>query len=174
MFYTLISKLVSRESLSLFKVFLFGSILYILLHYYLYSFNTITFLDQYKSYLYYVVLLDLGVSYYMIKSSKHSSHKSSNEDSEKKYSKEKTDEINKTLDELRKLQAEQLENKSVSSPFITNKELNEQNNQPDNKSLSVSSSNKQKLKIKKQNKESKILDRESRAETDDNIPVFMG
>lgn len=66
MFYTIASRLpyiVSTNSKKFFKIFLVGSILYILAHYYLFSGVYNVVLESFKHYLYYIMGADLVVAY---------------------------------------------------------------------------------------------------------------
>jgi len=67
MFYTIISKLPfissDKSSRKIFKIFVFGSLLYILLHYYLFLNAQEGMLDMLKTYIYYAMVADLVTVY---------------------------------------------------------------------------------------------------------------
>jgi hypothetical protein len=67
MFYTIISKLPfissDKSSRKIFKIFVFGSLLYILLHYYLFLNAQEGLLDMLKTYIYYAMVADLVTVY---------------------------------------------------------------------------------------------------------------
>jgi hypothetical protein len=67
MFYTIISKLPfissDKSSRKFFKIFVFGSLLYILLHYYLFANAQEGILDMVKTYIYYAMVADLVTAY---------------------------------------------------------------------------------------------------------------
>ena len=48
-----------KSSTKILKIFIIGSILYTFLHYYLYSISNNNFINMYRSYLYYIIILDL-------------------------------------------------------------------------------------------------------------------
>jgi len=143
MFYTLVSKipLISgdRSNKKFFKIFIFGSIAYILLHYYLYSGEKFAFLEKLKSYLYYVMAVDLALAYYLSKSSI-----TPDEDDEEKrdcvrgeYSDNQRVEIEKGMQELRKMQMAQTENnrqKMLEQQYLEKQQLEMENKNEDTKS----------------------------------------
>lgn len=67
MIYTIISKLPfitsDKSNRRFFKIFVFGSLLYILLHYYLYQKDQEGILDNLKTYIYYALAIDLCLAY---------------------------------------------------------------------------------------------------------------
>ena len=113
MFYTLASRvpLISNSSnRKFFKIFLIGSIIYILLHYYLYLSERWFVLEKLKPYLYYVMVVDLAVAYFMIKWNNSSEYDlDEDKQSESGYTKDQKMEIEKNLQELRKMQSTQVE-----------------------------------------------------------------
>lgn len=69
MFYTLSSKipLIPSGKNHFLIVFIVGSLAYIVLNYYLYSENAPAFVDSYKSYVYFLMILDLAIAYFLSK-----------------------------------------------------------------------------------------------------------
>jgi hypothetical protein len=68
MFYTVASKLPilpQDKQKKILMIFVIGSVLYALVHYYLYSSPMEGLLDQLKKYLYYIMAVDFGVSYFL-------------------------------------------------------------------------------------------------------------
>lgn len=66
MFYTIISNLPfiksDTGSRKILKIFIIGSILYALLHYFLFQQEQIFILEQFKKYLYYMIAIDFGIA----------------------------------------------------------------------------------------------------------------
>lgn len=69
MFYTLASKipLIPAGKNHFLIVFVIGSLAYIVLSYYLYSGNAPAFVDSYKTYMYFLMALDLAIAYFLSK-----------------------------------------------------------------------------------------------------------
>lgn len=178
MFYTLASRipLISGDIISkrFFKIFLFGSIAYILLHYYLYSEKRFEVLDKLKSYLYYVMALDLGMAYYLTKWSTPQIDEDKKQ-TDNLYTHEQRAEIDRNLRELKNMQENnniKEDNKSQTSPFISRNEIeeNDKKNKTTESTVSKkteSSSSESEVQKKKSNKQEKI-------DTDTQIPVYMG
>jgi hypothetical protein len=201
MFYTIATKIPiisSNESKNKFlKIYLLGSVLYLLLHYYLYSVNTIEALDKLKYYLYYIMIVDLGLAYYLSGSVKMENEEfEDNEEIEDKVNSKNEQDIQEHKMEQLKLQQiqqhqiqQQLQqhvlniqknmdnsNSSATSPFITkdNIEKNEKK-----KITTTSSSSKKESKTEKviqPTKKSKKIKNitEEKIDTDTNIPLFSG
>lgn len=164
MFYTLISKipLISgdRTNKKFFKIFIFGSIAYILLHYYLHSGKNNEIMEKIKAYLYYAMVVDLMMAYYLSRPSIEDDESDNIRDG---YSDDQTMEIGRDIEELKKMQMAQTEHNrqnvleqqyldmdkkndtksksSQNSPFMTRDEIKE-NKHKKEKKVSSESSNK--------------------------------
>ena len=70
MFYILTSKIpyISNDSSDkkFLKIFIIGSIIYILLHYYLFRYERGNSIDKYRKYIYYVMFADLSITYLLV------------------------------------------------------------------------------------------------------------
>ena len=192
MFYTIISRLPvitqDKSDKKFFKIFLTGSIIYILLHHYLYSMNKITFLDQFKGYLYYAMIVDLFVAYFLTKNL-NDSENNDNEESDQKNSQQDNSQhgvlnqnnytlaqqhaIMRNLEEERRLQ-NQIQKQQQKQ---YNTQSSEQSNQSSQKSPFVIKTQ----KIKKQSRvtESDILSKNkkknnSKKEKETQLPMFYG
>jgi hypothetical protein len=76
MFYTITSKIpFISEKNNLLLIFIIGSIAYILLHYYLWSSQQLLIVNKLRPYLYYILLIDLSIAYYLLKSNIKASNK---------------------------------------------------------------------------------------------------
>ena len=195
MFYTLISKLpiISNNSNRKFlKVFILGSVLYVLLHYWLHSDTRPEFVEKLKGYLYFVMLVDMCVGWWFSRPT----IESDDDAGEKKYTPDERNDIMKNLDEMRKMQMmrqqmmappvtdvthekhESDEKKSSHSPFV--KRNNAESDKPEKskpkedttssshsknqrKHVTTDSPKKAQPKASKKNKESETP-----------FPIFMG
>jgi hypothetical protein len=110
MFFTIISKLpalVSDDNKKLLKIFIIGTVLYLLCHYYLFSGERSTILNNVKKYFYHVMAVDFVVAYLVItllspkkdddETKDNTDVKDSEDEHDKKYSKEERDEIDRTM-----------------------------------------------------------------------------
>lgn len=183
MFYTLISKLpiISNKSNRKFlKVFILGSVLYLLLHYWLYLDARAEFIEKLKGYIYYVMAVDLCVGWWF---SRVSEEDNDDADTEKEYTPEQRADIMKSLQEMRKMQAmrqqalmqpsEQPEDdkKSDHSPFVKKVE-GDRSKERDNEKTKESSSHNS--KTKKHTTHSEPISKPKEKESDTQFPVFMG
>lgn len=103
MFYTLASKapmINNNKSHKFLMIFIAGSLAYVLLNYYLYSGERFELLNKLKQYFFYVMALDLAIAYFL---SKFSGSSSSNE-SEGKYTNDEREEIERNLQEIKRMQ----------------------------------------------------------------------
>jgi hypothetical protein len=104
MFYTIASRLSiiggDKTIKNFFKVFIVGSMLYVYTHYYLFSAERMLFLEKIKQYIYYVLILDLLITYFLMKW-----NTSTDEYDEKEYTKstESSLQINADLQELKRM-----------------------------------------------------------------------
>ncbi len=192
MFYTLASRLpyiVNDNSNSKFlKIFILGSVLYVLLHYYLFSANRGDMMNMVKQYLYYAMVADLGIAYALIKLFGGTSEQVNKNE----YSKDEMEEIQKQM-QLARARAYQEE--IIKRQLIEQKKENEQkqdNEKDDEKdddaeeysnkspfkkkgknntsSSSSSSSEKEKEKDKKRIKNKKTSDQKE--ESDTHLPIY--
>lgn len=108
MIYTVISKLpfISSDTSNrkIFKIFLFGSLIYALLHYYVFSKTFGKTVEKYKSYIYYFMMIDFAIAYFLsglqkqTKSKDQSNDENENNDDNKENNLEKNLEKNKLAD----------------------------------------------------------------------------
>lgn len=205
MFYTLVSRIPLISNLKndgkFLKIFIIGSLMYILLHYYLFSDERWYMLEKLKSYLYYIMAFDLGVAYFVSKWYAPTE----DEEEEKQnggYTYEERLQMERDLQELKRMQSrptdgqksegddmDRVENKnnvddvSQKSPFMTKDEVENKSNKS-NKSAKSNKSKKSteqsktsqktsstKPKPKPKKKKSK---EKSRTESDTQIDVYMG
>lgn len=111
MIYTIISRIpmITSDSSSrrYFKIFLFGSLVYILLHYYLHAQERWEILEKLKGYLYYIMVIDFLIACAWAKFS-GSSDDTDTEENEthrgQKFTNEEQDEIERNMQELRRMQ----------------------------------------------------------------------
>jgi len=163
MFYTIISRLpiVQSDSSSrrYFKIFLYGSVVYLLLHYYLFSSERASFLEKLKSYIYYIMALDFIVACAWTKLTGIVQE----DVEEEKVSHEDKESIMKNIEELRRMQLmRQQALQTQKSPFVKQPA---QLAQPEEKSESQHKESSEKVSSKKEdrkkdNRETK--DRESK------------
>ena len=119
MFYTLATRIpiLSGQSNNFLTIFIVGSVGYKLLHYYLFSGEHNALLEKLKSYLYYLMVVDLIVAYLVSKwFSSPQSAESIEKHSYDAYGKEKRREISNNLQELKRMQeasAEQYKQKMM-------------------------------------------------------------
>lgn len=164
MFYTLAAKLpVINNNSTFLKIFVLGSVLYILLHYYVHSGERMEFLEKIKSYLYYIMAIDLGIAFILYKFTQTSDHADDEKENDtESYTKKERDDIDRNIAELKQMNAqrqriqeqqnrERLEEekkrnsgedireveggskKSNSSPFITRDEIDEEHDKKQSK-----------------------------------------
>lgn len=204
MFYTLASRipLVSgdKTSKNFLKVFIVGSILYVYVHYYLYSGERWYVLEKLKSYLYYVMILDFIITYIIMK---WNTPVEEDEELERQanYTAEQKLQNEKDLDELkrmsqmeayrRKLEEDQEENNkqndkddsvSKQSPFMTRDEVrsSEQKESKSNthrkksKETTSSTSSSSSHTTEKNKRKKKSNKKKIDVETEVNLPIFMG
>lgn len=204
MFYTLASRipLISNGSPDgkFFKIFLIGSLIYILLHYYLYSAERWFILEKLKPYLYYVMAIDLAIAYFM---SKWNAPSEDDLEEEKQqddgYTRDQRQEIEKNLQDLRRMQSMQAEQHrqkmlqererqkgqeadnsgtaSQKSPFMTREEVEKEEKEVKSKKSksSKSSSSHDEQPIEPEPKEKKEKYKKKKViESDTDINVYMG
>jgi hypothetical protein len=178
MFYTIVSRipfiLNDKSNSKLLKIFILGSVLYILLHYWLNRNSRGSLIDKYKGYLYYIMMVDFTVSYFLLKLSKPIVETNEEEEEEENSIKQKQLLLNqmqqyKQMEEMQKLQqlqAQQSQDKET--PFVkrgTNEEETE------------SSSEEEVVKPKKNSKNNKNVKnvksmKNNNSSSDVDIPVF--
>jgi hypothetical protein len=111
MFYTLASRIPlisnSKSDGKFLKIFIIGSLAYILLHYYLYSGERWFLFEKLKTYLYYVMTIDLAIAYFLSKWNTPQEDDSDDEEkqNEDSYSRNQRLEIERNLQELRRMQS---------------------------------------------------------------------
>lgn len=183
MFYTLVTKMLVTKNKrnSFLKIFIIGSIAYILLHHYFYSVSRGELADKIKKYIYYLMMIDLAIAFLLYK------WFSPTEPEEKNsvYSDDQANSIKKNLDDLKKMQEEaQKDTKGEKeSPFMTREEAEKKKS---SETKSIASSEKKKSKKQKSDNESikndidskkesvKEMTKDKDTEEDTQIPIFMG
>jgi len=185
----------------LLRVFIFGSLLYLVLHYYLYSDNNRwEVVDKMKHYIYYAMFVDFVISYLLLKWNAPSSSSEENSELGNNLTQESIDEIEKNYRELRELRnqispAEQYRNKklekekeeappvqqleednsasaSQKSPFMTRDEI--KNSDKDKNKEERITERKEPKKSKKSKKEEVENNDEDNVGTDTHIPIYEG
>lgn len=90
MLYTIVSKIPfissNNSKRKILIIFIIGSVLYALLHYYLYSSPINGLFEQLKKYLYYIMAVDFGLAYFL--SSKNNNEHNEDEENQEEYSQE--------------------------------------------------------------------------------------
>jgi hypothetical protein len=185
----------NKQGNVLLRVFIFGSLLYLILHYYLYIDRRWEAVDKMKHYLYYVMFVDFVISYLLIKWNSPSKQSTDEEEQKDIMTNEQLEEIERNYRELRELrkqisptpaetyrnkveqkEEEEKEEKTVSisasqkSPFMTRDEISENKKEKEKKEETESKHDKKKKdKLKKKEKTT-----EQDNITDTNIPLFVG
>lgn len=182
MFYTLISKLpiLSNQSNRKFlKVFILGSVMYLLLHYWLYSDVRFEFLEKLKGYIYYVMCVDMCVGWWFSRAEPEE------ESEDKSYTPEQRADIMNNLQEMRKMQLArqqmmQIENKndqadkvSTQTPFVK-KDAEKSKDQKEKEKDSSSHNSKTKKHSTETPKKTNEKTKGKEKESDTQFPVFMG
>lgn len=108
MFYTLASKipLIPSGKNHFLIVFVLGSLAYIALNYYLYSGQAPEFVDKFKTYVYYLMAVDLAIAYFL---SKGTNNCESDEEEKGGYTPEQKAQIEQDLQMLRKSKQSQID-----------------------------------------------------------------
>lgn len=127
MIYTAISRIPflasDNGSSKMFKVFLMGSVLYVILHYYLFSASRGAMLDKFKSYLYYGMAADFAVAYIWATMFRAETDKNTEDD--KKFSESERQAIMRNL-QMRHQQLLLEQQKTKHSPFLKKEQNNAQ------------------------------------------------
>lgn len=99
MFYTIASKIpfISGGKNGFLTIFILGSLAYVILHYYLWSSPQLDIVDKMKSYMYYLIFIDLAIAYFLSRG-----YVSNDEQEEGGYSNEEKKEIEDSIMELKK------------------------------------------------------------------------
>ncbi|ATZ80890.1 hypothetical protein BMW23_0844 [Bodo saltans virus] len=183
MFYTLISRLPfitnDNSDTKLLKIFVLGSVIYILVHYYLFSQDRGDMLNIVKPYLYYAMAADLGIAYALTKLFGSSDESPQIGDG---YSQEQLQEIQQQQmqlmrakvyqDEIAKRQAVEQNNKNNENDnddeeYSNKSPFKKKENKNNTSSSSSDSSSKQKNIKKEKEKQQKQKD-----DTDTHIPIY--
>lgn len=171
MFYTIISRIPmishSKSKQKFLQVFLLGSLVYILLHYYVNSGERHEFFESIKPYIYYWMAIDLALSYFI-----------SQWDAPEKNNDDKGS-VDDDLNELRMLQnknsnnakAEE-ESSSQKSPFMTRDEIDRENNAKKPESSSKSSKSSQSDSSKSSKSPESTTKKSKKTESDTNINIY--
>ena len=112
MFYAIASKIPFIESdkskRKILKIFIIGSVLYVLLHYYLYSSPMNGMLSTVKQYLYYLMFVDFGIAYFLSSQTVQEENEEDSEDGQlNEYTPEQIHAIQ--MEQMRRAQAYQME-----------------------------------------------------------------
>jgi hypothetical protein len=188
MFYTIISRIPqvynNNNKNKLAYIFIIGSVVYVILHYYLFTINNNLTIDKLKMYIYYAILFDficLLTMFYFKKNNISNDNNNNNDDDNN------DNDINNKIEKHEdstyvKSQIEQLKdeksNASITSPFKKRNESDDNNDKKNKKqhkttSKSDSPSNEKNKQNKKQKKSKKQTSSENN-ETDIHLPLFDG
>jgi len=153
MFYTITSRLPFVQSDSsprkLFKIFLIGSICYIILHYYLYTKTEGAILLKLRQYIYYIMAGDFAIAYLLGKlwksSNKYNKNNDDNNDIDEKDTIFNQQKALQEYEELKRLQMlKQMQ--MADSPFVKKDDLGNKSDKKQNKSDNSDSHSKNKPK----------------------------
>lgn len=195
MFYTLVSKLPiisnDKSDKKFFKIFLLGSVLYILLHYFLHLKKRNEIVEKIKKYIYYVIGLDLMFAFFMSRRSRHNEEDDEEQVEEHTYSNNEKEDIMKSYEEMKRLQ--NLRQKTIDQPNKQeDKKESEDKKEKEEEELSEKSpfikQSRDDNSSKKSNRDKKTKhhkkhrttsstsesDDKAKRETDTHIPVYMG
>lgn len=145
MFYTLASRM-PIVGKSFLRIFMFGSILYILLHYYLFSNQRHDIVEKLKDYLYYIMSIDLIIAYFLNRFNRPK--KDDDSDKDKIKSKEEKEQLEKSI-ELLRLRAQMIDQtkqetendeKDNDSPFVKKENKKNKNKTDSDKSIKLKTS----------------------------------
>ena len=128
MFYTLASKISAVSGNSILRVFIFGSVLYVLLHYYINTSPNLFIFSLFIKYLYYLMAIDFAMAYFIIKSKKTANLVSSSVDEQDDKTKE---EIENNIQELRNMQMMDIQRRKIAEMQQQQILLNKNNNKDD-------------------------------------------
>jgi len=191
MFFTIISKVPiiadDNSSSKMFKIFVIGAILYILLHYYLFIGDRGEIINKYKNYIYYVMGIDFAIAYALSVISSSDDNNDEEDDEEEKKQKSNQNEPtpeqkdqylrqlalrNQMLEQQRamqlaqRVQMAQQQDKTNSSP-----QKEEKNEETKSASSKKSSEKKEKPKKSKSSKKEK---NEDDIDEDTALPIYNG
>lgn len=161
MFYTLISKTpyITKSNNSLLPVFILGSIMYLVLHYYLFSQNMPDIISKNKMYIYYLIIVDLILAVYLINTNQTHEDAIKQEHVNKVYTDDDKQAIERNIQELKRVQLlnlmKQNEIKNERDSEKKSKKKKKTKHDTDTSSSSSSSSNSSKSKTSKVSKKSK-------------------
>jgi|688.fasta_scaffold68406_4 type IV secretory pathway VirB10-like protein len=183
MFFTIISKVPiianDNSSSKMFKIFVIGAILYILLHYYLFIGDRGEIINKYKNYIYYVMGIDFAIAYAL--SVMSSSNDDEDEDDEKKQKpnqNEPTQEQYLRQLALRNQMLEQQRAMQLAQRVQVAQEKSNSSNQKDEKNEETKSASSKKSSEKKEKaKKSKSSKKEKKEENEDEdtaLPIYNG
>ncbi len=198
MFYTIVSKLPFIESdnskRKILKIFIIGSVLYSLLHYYLHSSPMTGIFSSLKQYIYYIMPVDFGISFFLSSNNNTDNESGENDDGQlNEYTPEQIQAIQmaqmrRTHEyqmEMQKRQMMQNESGNNNDPVNTNKspfkKKEKEATTPDKRQSSEKEKSQEKKdqKDQKNEKDEKIKKEEQKVKkseegSDTCIPVYMG
>lgn len=135
MFFTLAGKIPQIDSdnskRKILKIFIIGSVLYAMLHFYVYSAQKSMLFDNIKKYLYYIMVSDFALAYFLMKNKK-------DDNQEEKY----------TPEEIKQIQYQQMCKMQMLHEAQQREQSSDENEQPPQKNLF-----KKKINSEKKNKE---------------------
>ncbi len=151
MFYSIAAKtsIISGKKKSLLKIFIFGSVAYVLLHYFMFDKSVGEFVDKIKSYIYYLMAIDFIVALGIYK---WFSNAEVEEKPQTKYTNEEKEEIQRDLEKLRSMQAANDKQKDVFVKRNENKKSEEKQKTSSDEQSKQSKHSKKSQKSKKSNK----------------------
>lgn len=165
MFYTLTSKIPYIESdnskRKILKIFLIGSVLYSMLHYHLFSNKSSPLYDNIKKYLYYIMIADFALSYFLMSKKCPVNKEDKKNNIENKY----------TVDEIKQIQYQQMQRAKMMQDLQRKQILlNQKTNSSDNEKSDVSEQKKIfKKKTKKDEENVNNEEREEKKESKENL-----
>lgn len=161
MLYTLASQIPfiapDNSNKKLLIIFIIGSVLYVLLHYYLYTSPANDMLEQVKKYIYYVIPVDFGVAYFLMSRNKNKNNEEKKQENPDGYSPEEIKMIE--MENVRRMQmAQQMEMQRRQQMAMQNGMHIQQPNQEINKNQIFKP--KEQVVSEKEKKEKKSSDKE--------------
>ena len=189
MFFTIISKVPiiadDNSSSKMFKIFVIGAILYILLHYYLFIGDRGEIINKYKNYIYYVMGIDFAIAYALsiMSSSNDEEEEEDDEKKQKNNQNEPTPEQkeqylrqlalrNQMLEQQRAMQlAQRVQMAQQQDKTNSSNQKDEKNEETKSASSKKSSEKKEKAKKSKSSKKEKKEDNE---DEDTALPIYNG
>jgi len=190
MFFTIISKVPiianDNSSSKMFKIFVIGAILYILLHYYLFIGDRGEIINKYKNYIYYVMGIDFAIAYALSVMTSNNDDEEEEDDNEKKQKPNQNEPTpeqkeqylrqlalrNQMLEQQRAMQlAQRVQMAQQQEKSNSSNQKDEKNEETKSASSKKSSEKKEKAKKSKSSKKEK---KEENEDEDTALPIYNG